>query len=164
MFGTRTPHCNRGMESCICKVHYITKSCYLKRSMLLSTYSQRKWVWTQVYPPFETLNLKLAGLLAGSLFLFLGIFIFGTIRRNRKQKLLLLFLTLSIVLQIDYILFYKELPDLFVNIWMGLPTVFGPLTLLYVQSLIRRREILNRRNSSTIFLFCSSLFWPLYLL
>ncbi len=107
--------------------------------MLLSTYSQRKWVWTQVYPPFETLNLKLAGLLAGSLFLFLGIFIFGTIRRNRKQKLLLLFLTLSIVLQIDYILFYKELPDLFVNIWMGLPTVFGPLTLLYVQSLIRRK-------------------------
>lgn len=108
--------------------------------MLQSIRPERVWVWSQIYPPFQNLNLKLLGLLAGALLIFLGIFIFGNIRKNRKQKYLLLALTAASTIQTLYILFYNELPALLENVFMGLPTIFGPLILLYTQSFIRKTQ------------------------
>mgnify|MGYP000162098806 CR=1 FL=1 len=93
-----------------------------------------------MYPQFDNLSLQLIGLLASSLLIFLAIYIFSNIKKNQTQRFVLLALTVFSTIQTLYILFYGNIPALWTNIFLGVPTVFGPLALLYTQSFVKKSD------------------------
>lgn len=93
-----------------------------------------------MYPAFENINLKFIGLSAGTLLLFLAIHIFSTIRKNNLRRVTLLAITCIAFFQIITIVFQDTLPLEMQSVMLATPTLMGPLTLIYVQSLIRKTD------------------------
>ncbi|WP_304235599.1 helix-turn-helix transcriptional regulator [Jiulongibacter sediminis] len=90
-----------------------------------------------MYPLIESTNLKYIGLFAGSLLLFLSIHIYSTFRKSNVRRLVLLIMTICAFLHIIYIVFFQDLPFLLKQFLIGIPTVFGPLGLFYIQNLVK---------------------------
>ncbi len=90
-----------------------------------------------MYPVFTHNLYKGTGLLASALILFLAIFILSEIRKNNTLRILLFALTILFSVQNFYLFLNNYLDENITSFLTGLPMLFGPIMLLYIQQYIK---------------------------